>query len=94
MPAEELDVSHLSIQTFVNDEMRQDGTTADMIFSPAAIVSYLSKCMTLVPGDIIFTGTPHGVIFGMPEKERCWLKAGDEVVVRMEGIGELRNVIR
>ena len=49
--------------------------------------------MTLVPGDIIFTGTPHGVIFGMPEKERRWLKPGDEVVVKIEGIGELRNVI-
>ena len=73
--------------------MRQDGTTADMIFSPAAIVSYISKCMTLDPGDVIFTGTPHGVIFGLPEKERRWLKAGDEVVVKIEGIGELRNRI-
>ena len=73
--------------------MRQDGTTADMIFAPATIVSYISKCMTLAPGDVIFTGTPHGVIFGMPEKERRWLKAGDEVVVKIEGIGELRNRI-
>ena len=64
-----------------------------MIFSPAAIVRYISKCMTLDPGDVIFTGTPHGVIFGLPEKERRWLKAGDEVVVKIEGIGELRNRI-
>ena len=49
--------------------------------------------MTLDPGDVIFTGTPHGVIFGLPEKERRWLKAGDEVVVKIEGIGELRNRI-
>ena len=93
VPAAEIDVSRLAIETFVNGERRQDGTTADMIFPPAAIVSYISKCMTLAPGDIIFTGTPHGVIFGMPEKERRWLKAGDEVVVKIEGIGELRNVI-
>lgn len=93
VPAAEIDVSHLAVQTFVNGEMRQDGRTADMIFSPAAIVSYISKCMTLDPGDVIFTGTPHGVIFGLPEKERRWLRAGDEVVVKIEGIGELRNVI-
>ena len=93
VPAATLDAANLAIQTFVNGELRQDGRTADMIFSPAAIVSYISKCMTLEPGDIIFTGTPHGVIFGMPEKERRWLKAGDEVVVKIEGIGELRNVI-
>ena len=93
VPDAEIDVSRLAIETFVNGERRQDGTTADMIFPPAAIVSYISKCMTLVPGDIIFTGTPHGVIFGMPEKERRWLKPGDEVVVKIEGIGELRNVI-
>ena len=93
VPAAEIDVSRLAIETVVNGERRQDGTTADMIFPPAAIVSYISKCMTLAPGDIIFTGTPHGVIFGMPEKERRWLKAGDEVVVKIEGIGELRNVI-
>ena len=93
VPAAEIDVSRLAIETFVNGERRQDGTTADMIFPPAAIVSYISKCMTLAPGDIIFTGTPHGVIFGMPEKERRWLKAGDEVVVKIKGIGELRNVI-
>ena len=93
VPAAEIDISCLAVQTFVNGKMRQDGTTADMIFSPAEIVSYISKCMTLEPGDVIFTGTPHGVIFGLPEKERVWLKAGDEVVVKIEGIGELRNVI-
>lgn len=93
VPAAEIDISRLAIQTFVNGKMRQDGMTADMIFSPVEIVSYISKCMTLEPGDVIFTGTPHGVIFGLPEKERVWLKAGDEVVVKIEGIGELRNVI-
>lgn len=93
VPASEIDASRLAVQTFVNGELRQDGSTADMIFSPAAVVSYISKCMTLEAGDIIFTGTPQGVIFGMPEKQRRWLKAGDEVVVKIEGIGELRNVI-
>ena len=93
VPAEDIDVSDLRVETFVNGERRQAASTKDMIFSPAAIVSYISQYMTLAPGDVIFTGTPQGVILGMPEKERCWLVPGDEVVVKIEGVGELRNII-
>jgi 2-keto-4-pentenoate hydratase/2-oxohepta-3-ene-1,7-dioic acid hydratase in catechol pathway len=59
-----------------------------MIFSVAEVVSYASRYMTLDPGDLIITGTPEGVILGMPEP-RAWLKAGDEVAVEVEGLGKL-----
>ena len=60
----------------------------DMIFSVAEIVSYASHHMTLDPGDVIITGTPEGVILGMPEP-RVWLKPGDEVIVEVQGLGRL-----
>jgi len=65
-----------------------------MIFDCAYIVSYLSHHMTLKPGDIIFTGTPAGVILGYPEGERVWLKSGDEVRVSIEKIGTLINKLK
>jgi 2-keto-4-pentenoate hydratase/2-oxohepta-3-ene-1,7-dioic acid hydratase in catechol pathway len=60
-----------------------------MIFSCAEIVSYTSRFMTLKPGDMIFTGTPEGVISGKPEGERHWLKAGDEVTTSIGRLGKL-----
>src|SRR5579864_609803 len=83
-----LDPQKLALRTWVNGELRQNSSTADMIFSVAEIVSYASKYMTLEPGDLIITGTPEGVILGMPEP-RKWLKAGDEVTVEVEGLGKL-----
>ena len=77
------------IRCWVNGTLRQHSTTADMIFSVASLVSYLSQYMTLEPGDVIATGTPEGVILGMAEKE--WLKPGDEVVVEIAGLGRLTN---
>ena len=53
------------------------------------IVSFLSRCCTLEPGDVILTGTPAGVIFGRPEGEQDWLKAGDELTVHVDEIGTL-----
>jgi 2-keto-4-pentenoate hydratase/2-oxohepta-3-ene-1,7-dioic acid hydratase in catechol pathway len=82
------DPQALALRTWVNGELRQDSSTADMIFSVAEIVSYASRYMTLDPGDLIITGTPEGVILGMPEP-RTWLKAGDEVVVEVQGLGRL-----
>jgi 2-keto-4-pentenoate hydratase/2-oxohepta-3-ene-1,7-dioic acid hydratase in catechol pathway len=82
------DPQRLSLRTWVNGDLRQDSTTADMIFSVAEIVSYASKYMTLDPGDLIITGTPEGVILGMPEP-RAWLRPGDEVTVEVEGLGRL-----
>ena len=62
-----------------------------MIFDCATVISYLSQHLTLKPGDLIFTGTPSGVILGYPEAKQVWLKAGDEVVIEIEGIGQLVN---
>jgi 2-keto-4-pentenoate hydratase/2-oxohepta-3-ene-1,7-dioic acid hydratase in catechol pathway len=69
----------------------QKGSTATMIFSVAHIVSYLSRFMTLHPGDIIATGTPPGV--GMGRKPPRYLKAGDVVETRIEGLGRQRAVV-
>jgi 2-keto-4-pentenoate hydratase/2-oxohepta-3-ene-1,7-dioic acid hydratase in catechol pathway len=82
------DPQQLELHTWVNGELRQNSSTADMIFSVAEIVSYASQYMTLDPGDVIITGTPEGVILGMPEP-RVWLKPGDEVTVEVEGLGRL-----
>ena len=92
--ADELDPSALQIRSYVNGELRQDGNTRDMIFNCAAIVSYISQFFTLKPGDLIFTGTPKGVIMGYPEDKQHWLKAGDTVTVEIEGIGSLTTPLR
>lgn len=92
--ADEIDPSKLEISCRVNGSLRQSGNTRDMIFDCAAIISYLSQYMTLKPGDIIFTGTPSGVILGYPEGQQNWLKSGDEVVVTIENIGSLSNTLR
>lgn len=83
------DPQSLAIRCWVNGQLRQNSTTADMIFSVAEIVSYLSRHMTLEPGDFIATGTPEGVIFGLAEQQ--WLAPGDLVEVEVEGLGRLRN---
>ncbi len=89
--ADELDANHLAISCKLNGETCQSANTSDMIFSPAKIVSYASSLMTLKPGDIIFTGTPGGVILGMTAPDKQWIKPGDTVEVTIEGIGTLRN---
>jgi 2-keto-4-pentenoate hydratase/2-oxohepta-3-ene-1,7-dioic acid hydratase in catechol pathway len=83
------DPQKLSIVTKVNGELRQNGSTADMIFSVDEIVSTVSKYVTLEPGDVILTGTPSGVGKGMNPPQ--FLKAGDEVKISIEGIGTLAN---
>jgi len=64
-----------------------------MIFSVAYLISYLSQYMTLEAGDVISTGTPEGVILGKPGADKVWLKAGDEVMTEVEGLGQLTNVL-
>ena len=83
------DPQNLRIATYVNGERRQNSNTADMIFNCAQIVSYCSRHFTLLPGDIIYTGTPQGVILGYPPEKRVWLKAGDKVVTEVERCGAL-----
>ncbi len=86
------DPNALRLQTRVNGELRQDWTTRDMIFDCRALIAFCAGIMTLQPGDILFTGTPQGVILGekAPPEQRRWLRSGDEVVSSLEGLGELR----
>lgn len=85
------DPQNMRLTCKVNGELRQNSSTADMIFSVAELISYISTYFPLEPGDLITTGTPEGVAMGMPNKP--WLKPGDEVVVEVQGLGELRNVM-
>jgi len=88
--AEEIpDPQNLAISCWVNGVRKQHSSTADMIFSVATIVAFISRYATLKPGDVIATGTPEGVLLG--EKEPQWLRAGDEVSVGIEGLGRLTN---
>jgi len=85
------DPQALRVRCWLNGELRQDSSTADMIFGVAEIVSYASRYFPLEPGDVISTGTPEGVIMGMAEKR--WLQPGDAVEVEVAGLGRLRNVM-
>lgn len=92
-PAEDIDPQKLDIGCRVNGVVTQSSNTENMIFDCAEIVSYISQYMTLEAGDIIFTGTPSGVILGKPEEQRVWLKSGDVVEIFIEGIGTLKNTL-
>lgn len=87
------DPNNLRIRCYVNGETRQDSNTSDMIFNCKEIISYISKYMTLHPGDIILTGTPEGVIFGSKDDNPEWLKDGDEITIEIENLGRLTNKI-
>jgi 2-keto-4-pentenoate hydratase/2-oxohepta-3-ene-1,7-dioic acid hydratase in catechol pathway len=86
------DLATLGVRTALNGEIVQDGTTADMVFTPAQVISRLSRVMTLQPGDVIATGTPAGV--GMSFDPPRYLRDGDRVEVEIDGIGRLSNMIR
>lgn len=92
--ADEVDPNNLEVECKVNGVTRQSANTRDMIFDCATIISYLSQHMTLKPGDIIFSGTPSGVILGYQEDQQKWLKSGDEIIVSIEKIGSLVNVLK
>jgi 2,4-diketo-3-deoxy-L-fuconate hydrolase len=85
------DPQNLPIRSIVNGEVMQDGTTSDMIFSVAQLISFLSSGMTLMPGDVIATGTPAGV--GFARDPKVFLKPGDEVTIEVEGLGSLTNPV-
>lgn len=86
--------NQLTIKATVNEEVRQNSNTSDMIFKCDEIVSYISEYMTLNPGDIILTGTPEGVAFGYPEDQRVYLKDGDQVTIEIEKLGKLTNIFK
>lgn len=88
--ADQVNPDELKIECRVNGQTRQSSSTDDFIFSTAQIVSYISRHITLSAGDIIFTGTPEGVILGYPKESQVWLKAGDKIACSVEKLGELR----
>ena len=85
------DPQALPVRGWLNGELRQDSTTADMIFGVAEIVSYASTYLTLEPGDVIATGTPEGVILGMEEQR--WMRPGDVYTVEIGPLGRLTTRI-
>jgi len=88
--ADQVDPDNLKLECRVNGETRQSSNTSDMIFNTRHMISYISRVITLRPGDIIFTGTPEGVIQGKPKDQQVWLKPGDKVACSLEKLGELR----
>jgi 2-keto-4-pentenoate hydratase/2-oxohepta-3-ene-1,7-dioic acid hydratase in catechol pathway len=92
-PDELGDPQRLGIRTFVNDEKRQDGNTAEMVFDCFEQVSHLSEAFTLEPGDVIATGTPAGVGSSVQPFPSGFLSVGDGVRIEIDGIGELRNTV-
>jgi 2-keto-4-pentenoate hydratase/2-oxohepta-3-ene-1,7-dioic acid hydratase in catechol pathway len=87
--ADQVDGDNLKIECHVNGKVRQSSNTSDMVFNCKQLVSYISDYMTLQPGDIIFTGTPEGVIAGYPKEKQVWLKPGDRIVSSIEKLGDL-----
>jgi 2-keto-4-pentenoate hydratase/2-oxohepta-3-ene-1,7-dioic acid hydratase in catechol pathway len=85
------DPHRLRLQTWVNDDLRQDAKTDDLIFDCYQQVEHLSTAFTLEPGDVVATGTPAGV--GMAMKPPGWLVPGDVVRIEIEGIGTLENPV-
>jgi 2-keto-4-pentenoate hydratase/2-oxohepta-3-ene-1,7-dioic acid hydratase in catechol pathway len=87
--ADQADGDSLKIECKVNGQVRQSSSTSDMVFNCSQLVSYISNYMTLKPGDLIFTGTPEGVISGYPKDKQVWLKSGDKIVTSIEKLGDL-----
>jgi 2-keto-4-pentenoate hydratase/2-oxohepta-3-ene-1,7-dioic acid hydratase in catechol pathway len=85
------DPHNLSLKTWVDEELRQNANTGEMIFNCYEQIAYLSQAMTLEPGDVISTGTPSGV--GVKMKPRGYLKPGQVVRIEIEGIGQLQNPV-
>ena len=88
---EVVDPHNLRVTCTVNGELRQDSNTGDLIFNIPQIISYISRYITLAPGDIISTGTPEGVALGRPDKP--WLQPGDAVTIAINGLGTLTNIL-
>jgi 2-keto-4-pentenoate hydratase/2-oxohepta-3-ene-1,7-dioic acid hydratase in catechol pathway len=86
------DPQNLRIRTILNDQILQDSSTGDMIFSVPEIISHLSQSMTLLPGTIILTGTPEGV--GFTRQPPIFLRDGDVITIEIEKIGRLTNHVK
>jgi 2-keto-4-pentenoate hydratase/2-oxohepta-3-ene-1,7-dioic acid hydratase in catechol pathway len=92
-PDEIGDPHQLGIRTYVNDELRQDGNTTDMIHDCFQQVAHLSEAFTLEPGDVIATGTPAGIGAVRQPFPEGLLKVGDVIRIEIDGLGTLRNAI-
>jgi len=86
------DPQALSLRCTLNGQVMQDSTTAEMIFGVAYLIEFISRAFTLLPGDVIATGTPHGV--GVFRSPQVFMKDGDVVTVEVEGLGQLINDCR
>ncbi|WP_369053096.1 fumarylacetoacetate hydrolase family protein [Kineococcus terrestris] len=84
------DPQDLRLRTWVDGELRQDGTTRDMVFGVGELVAYLSRFAVLQPGDVVNTGTPAGVALGRPDP-KPYLRAGSVVECEVSGLGRTRN---
>jgi 2-keto-4-pentenoate hydratase/2-oxohepta-3-ene-1,7-dioic acid hydratase in catechol pathway len=91
VPAADLDASDLAIGLTINGEQRQASRTSKMIFDVKEIIHQLSAGFTLLPGDVIMTGTPEGVGYAMQPPQT--MKTGDVMALTIEGIGTLTNAI-
>jgi 2,4-diketo-3-deoxy-L-fuconate hydrolase len=91
-PDEIRDVHELSLWLNVNGEARQAGSTRDMVFDVATLISYISQFMTLLPSDVVSTGTPAGV--GLARRPPCYLREGDVVELGIDGLGSSRQRLR
>lgn len=89
--ADSIDPTNLDISMRRGDEIVQSSNTRNLVFSCARLISYLSQYLTLRPGDLIFTGTPSGVVLGQAPGERRWVVPGEKLTVSIQGIGELVN---
>ncbi len=85
------DPHNLGIRCILNGKTVQDSNTSQLIFDVPKLIAYLTHVFTLAPGDLIFTGTPHGV--GMGREPQLWLKHGDRVICEIDGLGRLENPV-
>ena len=85
------DPQALAIRAILNGETMQDSTTANMVFGVAEIIEYVTRVITLEPGDLVATGTPAGV--GAFRKPPVWMQPGDEITIEIEGLGSLTNPV-
>ena len=92
-PDELGDINNLRLWLTVNGKMAQDGNTKTMIFKVPHLISYVSQFMTLLPGDIITTGTPAGVALGM-KPQPVYIKAGDVIELGIDGLGSSKQVAK
>jgi 2-keto-4-pentenoate hydratase/2-oxohepta-3-ene-1,7-dioic acid hydratase in catechol pathway len=85
------DAGDLRLRTWVNDELRQDTSTSDLIFGTREIVDFIAQTCTLVPGDVILTGTPNGV--GAAFDPPRWLLSGDRIRIEIDGLGTIEHPV-